>query len=131
MPLADAAFSSRTSTGAKGRQMIAPTAQQVHVTCSADIRLRTGFSATTPTAEEAAATIQRITPATGAWWDVVATPISTTPANASMPPRRRLGVVRSFRKTAASATTMIGAINTSIAAVPASTRRSASFNTML
>jgi hypothetical protein len=69
------------------------------------------------------------TPTNDALRDDVANPIITPPPKASAPPSKRLGVVRSFRNTAASATMKIGAINTSIAAVPASTRRSASFNT--
>src|SRR2546423_675438 len=85
MALKGTVLSSCIKIGANGRQTIAPTAQQVQVTCNAVTRLSTGFSATTPMADASAATRQRMTPARGAWCDVVAKPITTTPANASAP----------------------------------------------
>jgi len=58
--------SSPTRVGAKGRQTTAPIAQDIHVTCSAGRRSKTGFCATTPAAYARAARRHRITPARGA-----------------------------------------------------------------
>src|SRR5258706_3278889 len=123
--------SSRARTGAYGKHTSAPTAQHVHVTCSAERRPRTGFCATSPIADATAATRQSSTPDSVAFPVDVATPITTTPANATRPPMTRFLVNRSLRNRPASATTTIGAIMINIEAVPAATRRSASLRTTL
>src|SRR2546421_6361105 len=88
-----AARKSRTRAGAYGRQTSAPMVQHTHVTCSAGSRPSTGFWATTPAAYPNAATRHSRTPDNGAVPDVVARPITTTPANATVPPMSS-GVLR-------------------------------------
>src|SRR2546422_2850987 len=126
-----AARKSRTRAGAYGRQTSAPIVQHTHVTCSAGSRPSTGFWATTPAAYPNAATRHSRTPDNGAVPDVVARPITTTPANATVPPMTSARESGSRRNTTARATRKIGPTLTSIAAVPASTRRSASLRTTL
>ena len=61
----------------------------------------------------------------------VATPMIAVPANATTHPASKPGGKPSRRKAPASRAIRIGPTFTSIAAVPASTRRSASFSTTL
>src|SRR2546422_4002919 len=126
-----AARKAGTRAGAYGRQTSAPIVQHTHVTCSAGSRPSTGFWATTPAAYPNAATRHSRTPDNGAAPDVVARPITTTPANATVPPMSSARESGSRRNTTARATRKIGPTLTSIAAVPASTRRSASLRTTL
>src|SRR6266853_394952 len=121
----EAAWRSRTKPGAYNRQDRAPIAQQVHVTCRAESRASTGFCATTPAADEAVAMTHSTTPHKGALPDIVASAMTITPANATAPPTNNPAVRRSRRNTAAKAMIKRGAMLMTIAAVPASTVRSA------
>src|SRR5258708_39586819 len=76
----EAAWRARTKPGAYNRQDRAPIAQQAHVTCRAESRASTGFCATTPAADEAAAMAHSTTPPKGAVPDIDA---RASPINAA------------------------------------------------
>jgi len=102
------------------------------VTWNAGTRPSTGFWTTTAIEYANAATMQRATPRPELDPEpAVATPISATPPNATAQPAKRPGGKPSRRKIPAKIAIRIGPVFTSMAAVPASTRRSAAFSTTL
>jgi hypothetical protein len=101
------------------------------VTCAAGSRLSSGFCVTTPTAYEMAAVTQRMTPHVSARPVEVEMPISRTPPNATRLPITTWRGKPSPRVRPASKAISSGAMWISMAAVPASRRRSASFKARL
>src|SRR4051812_22578848 len=121
-----------TSSPANGRHTTAPTAHAVQVTWMAERRATTDFWTTRLTAYDAADIRHSATPHTSLFLSPdVEVAIRTTPVKATIRPTPRATVGRSLRNTAASTATSTGESWMSIAAVPASTRRSPALSATL
>src|SRR4051812_35412971 len=121
-----------TRLGANGRHATVAAAHPSHVTRNGDTRASTGFCTTTAEAYASAATRHRRMPSPTRDADsAVATPIVKHPANATAHPAKSPGGKPSPRNAPAMIAIRIGLMFTSIAAVPASTCRSAAFSVTL
>ena len=102
------------------------------MTISGELCSSSGFWATTPPAQVAAASTHSAAPQLGARSpSAVASPMTTAPAKATAQPTSSVRGKPSLSTTPASSAMKTGPTLTSIAAVPASIRRSASLRAML
>src|SRR6266498_2880366 len=129
---AGALASCDTSWPLNGRQAIAPTRHANVVTCEAEACRSAGFSETTPPANDTAATRHSRTPTVEELLPSdTEYPTTAAPANATAIPASRRGGNPSFSSQPLSSAISIGPMATTIAAVPASTLRSAQFRAIM